>query len=142
MKSTFVIGCSGYLFAAFQVLAVRCTNLCYFFSQLCNALFDGPRHRDRLAGHSSYCRVVRSSVVGAVKRFESDGAARDHRNIAIPTQSLWAVHTDTPNFFCKDPKRHVSLHSFSPELAGFCTRQFTQRRASQRFATRSGVRQS
>jgi hypothetical protein len=44
-----VIRGAGYLFAASQVLSVRFTNLRYFFSQFGDALFDGPRHGDRLA---------------------------------------------------------------------------------------------
>jgi integrase len=43
-----VIRCAGWLFAALQVLTVGFSNLRYFFPQLCNALFDGPRHRDSL----------------------------------------------------------------------------------------------
>jgi len=54
LKSTFLIGCSGYLFPALQVQAVRFTNLRYFFSQLCDALFDGLLHEDRLAEHRDY----------------------------------------------------------------------------------------
>jgi len=49
-----LIGCSGYLFPALQVQAVRFTNLRYFFSQLCDALFDGLLHEDRLAEHRDY----------------------------------------------------------------------------------------
>ncbi len=47
--------------AAPQVLAVRFTNLRYFFPQLCDALFDGPRHRDRVAEH-----VARTTVANSV----------------------------------------------------------------------------
>src|SRR5712692_8429163 len=51
LQSPFLIGSSDYFFATLQVLAVCFTDFCDFFSQLSNALFDGLRHRDRLAEH-------------------------------------------------------------------------------------------
>jgi hypothetical protein len=43
-----------------QVQAVRFPNLCYFFSQLSDALFDGLLHQDRLAEHAARITVVKS----------------------------------------------------------------------------------
>jgi hypothetical protein len=48
LKPPFLIRCAGSLFAALQVLAVGFSDLRYFLPQLCNALFDGPRHGDSL----------------------------------------------------------------------------------------------
>jgi hypothetical protein len=63
-----VIRGAGYLFAASQVLSVGFTNLRYFFSQFGDALFDGPRHGDRLAE----CRNIPiSNNVGGVKHSRS-----------------------------------------------------------------------
>ena len=47
LKSAFLIRCADWLLAASQVLAVRFTDLRYFFPQLCDALFDGPRHDNK-----------------------------------------------------------------------------------------------
>jgi len=51
LQSPFLIGSSDHLFATLQVQAVCFTDFRDFFSQLSNALFDGLRHKDRLAEH-------------------------------------------------------------------------------------------
>jgi hypothetical protein len=43
--------CTGNLFAALHVEPVGFPDLRYFFSHLCDALFDGLLHEDRLAEH-------------------------------------------------------------------------------------------
>jgi hypothetical protein len=55
-----MIRCAGCLLAVLQVAAVRSTDLRYFFSQLCDALYDGPRHGDRLPEHAAPITVANS----------------------------------------------------------------------------------
>jgi hypothetical protein len=94
LKPTLLIGCSGPLFSDLQVEAVRFTNFRYFLSQLCDALFDGLLHEDRLAepcGAYGAFRLLSSSVIiiGAVR-------GRDDRAMRIavvksPFHSLRAL---------------------------------------------------
>src|ERR1039458_9658237 len=51
LQSALLIGSSDDFLATLQVLAVCFTDFRDLFSQLPNALFDGHRHRDRLAEH-------------------------------------------------------------------------------------------
>jgi hypothetical protein len=44
---------AGHLFADLQVQAIRLPDFRYFFSQLSDALFDGPLHEGRLAEHAA-----------------------------------------------------------------------------------------
>jgi hypothetical protein len=60
LKSAFLIRCAGCLLAASQVLAIRFTDLRYFFPQFCDALLDGPRHGDRLAEDAAQITVANS----------------------------------------------------------------------------------
>src|SRR6266436_5613382 len=93
LQSPFLIGGSDHFFTTLQVLTVCFTDFCDFFSQLSNALFDGLRHRDRLAEHfgpgqrTSWLRCISS-----LSLFTTGGTGGHRRNptvCSLPSRAIY-----------------------------------------------------